>query len=240
MRRFSSFTHDLQALADWLEACGVETVAMESTGVYWIALYDLLEERGFEVVLVNARHVKHVPGRKSDVQDCQWLQELHSFGLLRGSFRPSAEVTTLRTYLRHREQRVQAAGDCVRRMQKVLVEMNLHLHNVVSDITGVTGMRILRDIVAGQTEPKRLAAHRHERCHASEEEIEASLSGYYRPEQVFVLGQHLALYDAIAAQLQACDDAIEAQLEQLAGVCEVPGEPLGEGCIKNCVTGYLR
>ena len=191
VRRFTCFTHDLHALADWLKECGVETVAIESTGVYWIALYEILEEHGFEVVLVNAREVKHVPGRKSDVLDCQWLQELHSFGLLRASFRPSAEIARLRTLLRHRDKLVRHIGDHVRRMQKSLVEMNLHLHNVISDITGLTGITILRDIVAGHTDPKVLASHRHGRCKASEAEIEASLTGHYRPEHVFVLGQHL-------------------------------------------------
>lgn len=221
VRRFTSFTHDLHALADWLEECGVETVAMESTGVYWIALYEILEARGFEVVLVNARAVKHVPGRKSDVADCQWLQELHSFGLLRGSFRPAAEIAHLRTLLRHREKLVHQIGDHVRRMQKSLVEMNLHLHNVISDITGVSGIRILRDIAAGHTDPKVLASHRHARCHASEAEIEAALTGHYRPEHVFVLGQHLALYDAFQTQLQACDREVESLLEELARSSEV-------------------
>ena len=215
VRRFTSFTHDLRALADWLSECGVKTVAMESTGVYWIALYDLLEERGFEVLLVNARAVKHVPGRKSDVADCQWLQQLHSFGLLRGSFRPSADILSLRTVLRHREKLVRLSGDHVRRMQKSLVEMNLHLHNVISDITGVTGLAIVRDIVAGHTNPKQLAHHRDPRCRASEAEIEASLTGYYRTEQVFVLGQHLALFDAIQAQVSACDEQIQARLLEL-------------------------
>lgn len=226
VRRFTSFTHDLHALADWLEDCGVETVAMESTGVYWIALYEILEERGLEVVLVNARAVKQVPGRKSDVADCQWLQELHSFGLLRGSFRPSAAIARLRAYLRHREKLVRNVGDHVRRMQKSLVQMNLHLHNVISDITGLTGSRILRDIVAGQTNPKVLAAHRHGRCQASEAEIEASLTGHYRPEHVFVLGQHLALFDAFQIQLQACDREVESFLEELAHATEAPPQEL--------------
>ena len=226
VRRFTSFTHDLRALADWLSECGVKTVAMESTGVYWIALYDLLEERGFEVLLVNARAVKHVPGRKSDVADCQWLQQLHSFGLLRGSFRPSADILSLRTVLRHREKLVRLSGDHVRRMQKSLVEMNLHLHNVISDITGVTGLAIVRDIVAGHTNPKQLAHHRDPRCRASEAEIEASLTGYYRTEQVFVLGQHLALFDAIQAQVSACDEQIQARLLELAGALEAPQQPI--------------
>lgn len=226
VRRFGSFTTDLYALADWLASCGIETVAMESTGVYWIALYEILEERGFEVVLVNARHVKHVPGRKSDVQDCQWLQELHSFGLLRGSFRPSAEIVTLRAYLRHREKLVQNAGDHVRRMQKTLVQMNLQLHTVISDITGLTGIRILRDIVAGETNPKVLAGYRHGRCHATEAEIEASLTGHYRAEYVFMLRQHLALYDAYQGQIQACDEVLESVLERLAAEHDEPREAL--------------
>ena len=227
VRRFSSFTHDLHALADWLTECGVETVAMESTGVYWVALYDLLEARGFEVVLVNARAVKHVPGRKSDVADYQWLQQLHSFGLLRGSFRPSADIVRLRTYLRHREKLVRLAGDQVRRMQKSLVEMNLHLHNVISDITGVTGLAIVRDIVAGDTDPRHLARHRDRRCRASHAEIEASLTGHYRPEHVFVLGQHLSLFDAVQSQLHACDEAMDALLNELAVALDTPSQPLG-------------
>ena len=157
IRSFRSFTADLHRLADWLATCGVTSIAMESTGVYWIALYEILEARGFQVLLVNARHVKNVPGRKSDVSDCEWLRELHSVGLLRGSFRPEAAITALRGYLRHRETLVQSAVTHIQRMQKALVQMNLQLHLVVTDITGVTGMRILRDIVAGQTDPHRLA-----------------------------------------------------------------------------------
>lgn len=226
VRRFGAVTPELHALAEWLKSCAIETVAMESTGVYWIALYEILEERGFEVVLVNAHHVKHVPGRKSDVQDCQWLQELHSFGLLRGSFRPSAEIVGLRAYLRHREKLVQNAGDHVRRMQKVLLEMNLQLHTVLSDITGLTGMRIIRDIVAGQTDPKVLAGYRHGRCQATEAEIEASLTGNYRPEHVFVLRQHLALFDAYQEQIGECDEALDSELKRLAAQQDDPSQAL--------------
>ena len=225
VRQFQTFTTDLHRLADWLAACEVKTVAMEATGVYWIPIYEILEERGFEVVLVNARHVKNVPGRKTDVVDCQWIQELHSFGLLRGSFRPSAEIATLRAYLRHREKLLQNASDHVRRMQKALVQMNLQLHNVISDITGETGMRILRDIVAGVTDPKALASHRHSRCHATEQEIEGSLTGNYRREHVFVLRQHLELYDAYQRQVAACDNEIESLLQQMASKQE-PKAPL--------------
>jgi len=226
VRRFKTFTTDLRQLADWLAKCGIKTVAMEATGVYWIPIYEILEERGFEVILVNARHIKNVPGRKTDVVDCQWIQELHSFGLLRGSFRPSAEIATLRAYLRHREKLLQNAGDHVRRMQKALVQMNLQLHNVISDITGETGMHILRDIVAGVTDPKVLAAHRHSRCQATEQEIEASLTGSYRREHVFALRQHLELYDAYQRQIGACDAEIETLLRELASSQAEPKTPL--------------
>ncbi len=216
VRRFKTLSPDLYRLADWLEACDIETVAMEATGVYWIPLYEILEERGFEVVLVNARHVKNVPGRKTDVVDCQWIQELHSLGLLRGSFRPSAEIASLRAYLRHRDKLVQDAASHIRRMQKALVLMNIQLHNVISDITGKTGMRIVRDIASGATDPKVLASHRHDRIRASEEEIAASLTGNYRREHVFVLRQNLELYDSFQRQIEVCDGEIESLLQDLA------------------------
>lgn len=226
VRRFRTFTADLRALADWLVECGIETVAMEATGVYWIPLYEILEERGLEAVLVNAHHVKNVPGRKTDVVDCQWIQELHSFGLLRGGFRPSREIASLRAYLRHRDKLVLGAGDHVRRMQKALVEMNLQLHTVISDITGKTGMRILRDIVAGVHDPKVLAAHRDSRCRATEAEVEASLTGNYRPEYLFALRQNLELYDAHVRQIESCDHEIEALLQHMASHSEQPETPL--------------
>jgi len=225
VRSFKTFTADLHRLADWLQACGIETVAMESTGVYWIPIYEILEERGFEVVLVNARHVKNVPGRKSDVLDCQWIQELHSVGLLRGSFRPAAEIAALRAYLRHREKLIQDATSHIQRMQKALVQMNLQLHNVISDITGVTGMRILRDIVAGVTDPKALAVHRDHRCRASQAEIVASLTGNYRAEHLFALRQNLELYDTYQQQIQACDVEIERLLQALAANRDDPTVP---------------
>ena len=153
VRRFKTFTPDLYRMVDWLEACRIDTVAMEATGVYWIPIYDILEQRGFKVVLVNARHVKNVPGRKTDVVDCQWIQELHEVGLLRGSFRPSAEIVSLRADLRHRETLVQEAANHIRRMQKSLALMNVHLHNVITDITGLTGMQIVCDIASGVTDP---------------------------------------------------------------------------------------
>ncbi|MGE3509046.1 MAG: IS110 family transposase [Vicinamibacterales bacterium] len=215
VRRFQTLTPDLHRLADWLQACGVDTVAMEATGVYWIPIYDLLEARGIEVVLVNAHHIKNVPGRKTDVVDCQWLQELHSFGLLRGSFRPSAEIASLRAYLRHRDTLVRGAADHIRRMQKCLVLMNIQLHNVITDITGLTGVQILRDIANGVTDPHALAAYRDHRCRASAEEIAASLTGSYRPEHLLGLQQNLELYDTYQRHISRCDEAIEALLQAL-------------------------
>lgn len=215
VRSFATFTGDLQRLADWLTACRVTHVAMEATGVYWIPIFEILEARGFHVILVNARHVKHVPGRKSDVSDCEWLRDLHILGLLRGSFRPADGIVALRGYLRHRATLIESAGAIVQRMQKALVQMNVQLPLVVSDITGVTGLRILRDIVAGHRDPHHLATHRDYRCHASEAEIVAALTGNYRPEHVFVLQQNVELFDAYQRHLTACDAAIEAHLAQL-------------------------
>jgi transposase len=225
VRCFKTFTDDLHRLADWLVACGIKTVAMEATGVYWIPIYEILEARSLKVVLVNARHVKNVPGRKSDVSDCEWLRELHSVGLLRGSFRPSAEIAALRTYLRHRETLVQSAATTISRMQKALVQMNVQLHVVITDISGVTGLRIVRDIVNGQTDARQLAKHRDARCHASEAEIAAALTGHYRPEHLFVLKQNVELFDAFQQQIQACDIQVEARLADLARAT-APAAPL--------------
>jgi transposase len=226
VQAFPTVTAGLYRLADWLTSCGITTVALESTGVYWIPLYEILEARGFDVVLVNAQHVKNVPGRKSDVVDCQWLQELHSVGLLRASFRPTAEIAALRAYMRHRETLVQNSATHVQRMQKALLEMNLQLPTVISDVKGDTGLRIIRDIVAGQTDPRALAQHRDPRCHASETELVAALTGNYRPEHVFVLQQNLALFDAYQHQLASCDAAIEAHLHTLAAKAPEPAGPL--------------
>jgi transposase len=216
VRSFPTFTDDLRQLAAWLTACRITSVAMEATGVYWIPLYEILEARGFRVLLVNARHVKNVPGRKSDVADCEWLRDLHMVGLVRGSFRPPAGIVALRAYLRHRETLIQHGGSCIQRMQKALIQMNVQLTLVVSDVSGETGLRIVRDIVAGQTDPTILARHRNYRCRASEGEIVAALTGHYKPEHVFALGQHLEAYEFAQRQLAACDRAIEVQLQQLA------------------------
>jgi transposase len=226
VRSFTTFTGDLQRLADWLTACRVTSVAMEATGVYWIPLYEILDARGFTVLLVNARHVKNVPGRKSDVSDCEWLRDLHIVGLLRGSFRPTDGIVALRAYLRHRQTLIETAGSHVQRMQKALVQMNVQLPLVVSDITGVTGLRILRDIVAGRIDPHALAQHRDYRCHASEAEIVAALTGNYRPEHVFGLRQNLEAFDHVQQQIAVCDTAIEAHLQTLAAHAPTATTPL--------------
>jgi transposase len=222
VRSFATFTGDLHRLADWLTACRVTHVAMEATGVYWIPVFEILETRGFQVILVNARHVKHVPGRKSDVSDCEWLRDLHMLGLLRGSFRPADGIVALRGYLRHRATLIECAAALIQRMQKALVQMNLQLPRVVTDITGVTGLRILRDIVAGHRDPAQLARHRDHRCHATEAEIVAALTGNYRAEHLFVLQQNLELFDAYQRQLAACDTAVEAHLAQLTAMVPPP------------------
>lgn len=189
-------------------------------------MFEILEARGLQVILVNARHVKNLPGRKSDVADCEWLRDLHTLGLLRGSFRPAEAIVALRGYLRHRATLVESASAHVQRMQKALVQMNLQLPLVVSDITGLTGLRILRDIVAGQRDPQHLARHRDPRCHASPTELVAALTGHYRSEHVFVLQQNLTLYDTYQQQLAACDAAIEAHLARLVAAAPPPATPL--------------
>jgi len=215
VRTYLSFTNDLHRMAEWLGEVGITTVAMESTGIYWIPVFEILEARGFEVLLVNARDSKNVPGRKTDVNDAQWLQQLHQFGLLRGSFRPPRDLAALRTYLRQRERLLEYAASHIQHLQKALMQMNLQLHHVVSDITGVTGMKIIREIVAGVRDPEELAKYRDVRCKASPETIRGSLNGNYRPEHVFSLTQALELYDFYQTQVLACDQRIEAVLNQL-------------------------
>ena len=215
VRKFGTFTPDLHALADWLAACGVDTVAMESTGVYWIPIYEILEVRGFQVYVVNARHLKNVPGRKSDIQDCQWIQGLHSVGLLRGSFRPEGEIVALRAYLRHRAALIEHRAAHIQHMQKALQQMNVQLTQMLSDITGVTGLAIIRAIVAGQRDPQQLAAMRQPGCKKSAQEIAKALTGNYRREHLFALQQALALYDFYPAQVAACDVEVEQQFANL-------------------------
>jgi transposase len=226
VKEFKSFTTDLYALADWLEKCGIKTVVMESTGVYWIPLYELLESRGFEVKLVDARHVKNVSGRKTDVLDCQWLQQLHTYGLLNGAFRPSEQICALRTYLRQRSMLIQQGASHIQHMQKALSQMNVQLHNVISDITGETGMKIIRAIVKGERDPQLLAKHRDRRCKNSLDIIEKSLTGHYRDEHVFTLKQAIELYDAYQSQVEACDEAIEKQLSQFENRKEITKEDI--------------
>lgn len=226
IRRFGTFTEDLLALAAWLAQCGVTSVAMESTGVYWIPLYQILEERQFEVCLVNARHVKNVPGRKTDVQDCQWLQYLHSVGLLRGSFRPPETVCAVRSLLRHRDTLVQLAATHTQHMQKALTQMNLQLHHVLSDITGVTGLAILDAILAGERDPQGLARHRDHRIKASPETIAKALVGDYRPEHLFTLRQSLASYRHYQQLIGECDGQVQALLGDFASQIDPAVHPL--------------
>ena len=215
VREFASFTEDLEALADWLKTCGVDTVAMESTGVYWIPVFELLESRGFTVLLVNARHVKNVSGRKSDVLDCQWLQQLMSYGLLRGAFRPDNAICILRALWRQRGMLLRSQGRQVQHMQKALTQMNVQLANVISDVVGETGQKILRAIVAGERDGQVLAAMKDARIRASHEEIAKSLQGNWRTEHLFSLQQALAMFDFIGTQVAECDREIEEQLRAL-------------------------
>lgn len=213
VREFGSYTSELQEIGDWLYESGVTTVVMESTGVYWIPLYELLDQRGFEVKLVDARHVKNVSGRKSDVLDCQWLQQLHTYGLLAGAFRPPDEICVLRSYMRQREMLTQASSMHIQHMQKALQQMNVLLHNVVSDITGLTGMKIIKAIIAGERDPEVLARNRHETCRNSKETIAESLVGNFRDEHMFALKQAVELYEIYQAKIAECDEAVARHLE---------------------------
>ena len=223
VREFEAFTAELYCLADWLAECGVETVVMESTGVYWIPLFGVLEERGFQVMLVDPRRIKNVPGRKSDVLDCQWLQQLHTYGLLSGAFRPEDEIRRLRSYLRQRAMLVEHAAQHVQHMQKALTQMNVKPQHVISDITGKTGMEIIEAIVQGERNPRRLALLRDRRTKADERTIAKSLQGHWRKEHLFELTQPLELYRTYQAKIAECDREIEAQLEQFEDRSD--GEP---------------
>lgn len=220
VRAYPTFTPDLHALADWLAECGIETVAMESTGVYWIPVYEILEERGFEVYLVNARHLKNVPTKKTDVLDCQWIQQLHTYGLLTASFRPAAEMVALRAYIRHRDNLIRYRSGHIQHMHKALQLMNIQLTNVISDITGLTGMQIIRAIVAGNHDPLKLAQYRDPRCRSSEAEIAKALSGHYQPEHLFALKQALELYDFYNQQIEVCDLEIEQKYAAIKPVSD--------------------
>jgi transposase len=215
VRQFSVFTKDLYAIANWLREWGVKTVAMESTGVYWVPLYEVLEERGFEVKLVDGRKVKNVTGRKSDVLDCQWLQQLESYGLLSGAFRPPDEIVVLRGYMRQREMLVRSASTHIQHMQKALQQMNLRLDNVVSDITGQTGMSILKAVLAGERDVKKLGQMRDPHCKASAEVIAQSLVGNYRQEHLFALKQAVELFEFYQQKIRECEEEIEGYLKKL-------------------------
>jgi len=208
VERFGTTTPELYRLGDWLKEQGVETVAMESTGVYWIPLYEILDSRGFEVLLVNARHISNVPGRKTDMLDCQWIQLLHECGLLRGSFRPSDDICRLRALIRERNTMVDQRSDWIRRLQKSLDQMNVCVHHAVSDISGVTGMAIIRSIVAGERHPHALARLRDPRCRKSEQQIAEELTGNWRPEHLFNLRQALRMYDQANAVIEEYDSEI--------------------------------
>lgn len=226
VRRCGSFTADLHRLAQWLKACRIQTVAMQATGVYGIGLHQILEEYGLEVQGVNARHTKTLPGRKSDVQECQWLQTLHTFGLLNNSFRPPQQIQVLRSYMRQREVRVAASATCVQRMQKALTEMNLQLTHVISDLSGTTGMAILRAIVAGERDPHKLADLKPSLIRASRQEIAQSLEGHWREELLFVLSQNLNPYDFYLAQIKDCDRHIQAQMQTMEAKIDPVAQPI--------------
>jgi transposase len=214
VRRYGCTTDELKAVANWLKLCGIRTVAMQSTGVYWIAVYDILEAAGLEVYLVNAQQTKNLPGRKSDVQESQWLMKLHTYGLLRNSFRPTQEIRTMRTYWRQRNDLVRAAASHIQRMQKALTQMNIQLANVLSDISGATGQAIIKAILAGERDPHKLAALRDYRVKANEEQIARYLQGNWQADLLFVLKQEQEAYEFCQQQMAACDQQLEQYLQQ--------------------------
>jgi transposase len=226
IRRYATFTADLYALADWLKQRGIESVAMESTGVYWIPVFEILERKGLHVVLVNAKYAKNVAGRKSDWLDCQWLRLLHTFGLLPSSFRPAAAIATLRCYLRHRQMLIEYASAHIQHMQKALTQMNLQLANVVADITGDTGMRIIRAILGGERDPQRLAQMRDYRTKNDEATIAKALQGNYEPQHVFALKQAVELWDFYQQQRTTCDQEIAQYLHSLDSAVDVDSHPI--------------
>jgi transposase len=226
VRTFTTFTDDLHALRDWLKACGVKTVAMESTSVYWIPLFQILEAAGLEVYLVNARHCKNLPGRKTDIRDCQWLQYLHSVGLLRASFRPPEHLCAVRSLLRHRSALVRYASDHVRHLHKALTQMNLQLQNVISDLTGLTGLSILEAILSGERDAQKLAALKDHRIKASRDVIARSLQGDWRAEHLFVLQQALDTWKHYQHLIAQCDEQIQKDLAAFESKIQVKENPL--------------
>jgi transposase len=234
IRMFLTFTTDLNSLADWLQQCGIRTVAMESTGVYWIPLMQILEERGLEVFLVNAKHVKNVPGRRTDVSDCQWLQYLHSVGLLRASFRPAQQVCAMRSLLRHRDSLIEMATCHVQHMHKALDQMNIQIHHVISDITGTTGLAIVDEILKGERDPEKLSRLRDPRVRASHETIAKSLVGDYRPEHLFTLQQSLDLYREYQTKITACETEMQNVMQAFEGQADPSSLPAPKDSVKKC------
>jgi transposase len=249
VRRFGSTTAELKTMAAWLKQCEIRTVAMQSTGVYWIPVYDILEEAGVEVYLVNARDTKNLPGKKTDVQESQWVMKLHTYGLLRNSFRPTQEIRMMRNYWRQRNDLIRAAGRHIQRMQKVLTQMNVQLANVISDLSGLTGQTIVKAILAGERDPHELAAYRDPRVKASEEEIARSLEGNWQDDLLFVLKQEQEGYEFCQRQMAECDELLEQYLKERedrtgGGVClkkngrggarRKGGTRHGSICVKDC------
>ncbi len=233
VRSFGNYTVDLYAIAKWLEEHHVHTVAMESTGVYWIPLFEVLESQQFHCLLISPRSLRRVPGRKSDVIDCQWIQTLHTYGLLTGSFRPDADLVALRTLLRHRARLLEHRAPHILHMQKALLQMNLQLSQVLTDITGETGLHIIRAIVQGERDPYKLAAMRNSHCKKDENEIAKALTGTWRQEHLFVLEQSLALYDFYTEKIFACDSQIEKNYSAIRPNWE------GNEIMERSATGYL-
>jgi transposase len=215
LRRFGTYTDDVHELAKWLIERGIKTVAMESTGVYWIPVYQILTGYGLDVCLVNARHLKNVPGRKSDVRDCEWLMDLHMLGLLRASFIPEEGIAKLRSYLRHREALIEQRAVHIQHMQKALTQMNVRLAEIVTDVAGVTGMGIMRAIAAGEADAGKLLKYRNRQCKSTPEQFVKALTANYREEHVFTLKQSLVLYDAYSQQIEACDKQTESHMATL-------------------------
>jgi transposase len=228
IRSFETFTAELEKLADWLQQCNIRTVAMESTGVFWIPLFQILEKRNIEVLLVNAQHLKNVPGRKTDVEDCQWIQHLHSVGLLRGSFRPDDEICAIRSLWRYRENLIQLATVHLQHMQKALDQMNLQIHHVISDLSGTTGLAIMDAILTGERDPHKLAELRDWRIKASEETIMKSLVGDYREEHLYVLRQSLECYRQYQKMIRELDLEVKRRMARLPSKVDPATKPLGK------------
>src|SRR5215468_5128903 len=227
VRRFGCFTADLREMGRWLEAKGVRSVDMQSTGVYWMPVFEVLEQQGPEVYLVNAQHTKNVPGRKSDVQECQWLLKLHAFGLLNKSFQPTDEIRIARTLWRQRGNLVAEASHVIQRMQKVLTEMNVQLSNVLSDLSGTSGMNIIQAILRGERDPWQLAAMVEPGVKATPEDIAKSLEGNWREELLFVLRQHVEFYQIYQNKIRACDLQLRKHLQSLGSKLDLQAQPLG-------------